>query len=115
MREDKHRENYLGNSVAAPKGRWQQGRDIQWYNRDASVKDKEAAAEKRRKELLEVKQAEQEAMNEVLYVSMLMQRRRTERRTECRLGPRRRLARRAGAYRRERRTDRPLEATIPPA
>lgn len=72
MREDKHRENYLGNSVAAPKGRWQQGRDIQWYNRDASVKDKEAAAEKRRKELLEVKQAEQEAMNEVLYVSMLM-------------------------------------------
>lgn len=67
MREDKHRENYLGNSVAAPKGRWQQGRDILWYNRDTTAHD-DGAAEKRRQELLSVKQAEQEAMNAILYV-----------------------------------------------
>ncbi|WFD49162.1 hypothetical protein GLX27_003840 [Malassezia furfur] len=66
VREDKHRENYLGNSVAAPKGRWQQGRDILWYNRDTSARDADDAAEQRRQELLRVKQAEQDAMRELL-------------------------------------------------
>lgn len=70
VREDKHRENYLGNSIAAPKGRWQQGRDILWYNRDTNTHD-DNAAEKRKQELLRVKQAEQDAMNQMLYVVLL--------------------------------------------
>ncbi|WFC96668.1 hypothetical protein MBRA1_003331 [Malassezia brasiliensis] len=70
VREDKHRENYLGNSIAAPKGRWQQGRDILWYNRDTSASRADDAAEQRRKELLRVKQAEQDAMREILGGSM---------------------------------------------
>lgn len=68
VKEDKDRDHYLGNSIAAPKGRWQNGRDINWYNRDAHAHGTDAAAEKRRQELLEVKQAEQEAMNQLLYV-----------------------------------------------
>ncbi|WFD44649.1 hypothetical protein MPSI1_003319 [Malassezia psittaci] len=65
VKEDKHRENYLGNSVAAPKGRWQQGRDILWYNRDTSAHEA-SANDRRKQELLQVKQAEQEAMNQLL-------------------------------------------------
>lgn len=66
VREDKHRENYLGNSVAAPRGRWAQGRDILWYSKNskdhASTNDKEA----RSKELSELKAAEREAMEQML-------------------------------------------------
>ena len=65
MREDKHRENYLGNSVSATKGRWQEGRDIHWYNRDKSAA---ASGRSSRDEILAVKQAEQEEMNRLLCV-----------------------------------------------
>lgn len=68
MRQDKHRENYLGNSVAAPKGRWAEGKDIHWYDKDRS----DDGEEKRRKELLSVKQAEQEEMNRLLYVCSIL-------------------------------------------
>ena len=49
----------------APKGRWAEGRDIQWYNRGQQERED---IESRRKERMDVKQAEKEAMERMLYV-----------------------------------------------
>ena len=37
VKSDKDRECYLGHSVKASTGRWQQGRDIFWYTRDRTL------------------------------------------------------------------------------
>lgn len=65
---DPKREHYLGNSVNAPVGRWQNGRDVNWYNKDKGEDDKDgnAAREKRRAELAQLKRAESEALSSVL-------------------------------------------------
>ena len=34
--DEKHRQNYLGHSVMAPKGRWAEGKDHLWYSRGKS-------------------------------------------------------------------------------
>ncbi|KAJ0012288.1 hypothetical protein NQD34_013263 [Periophthalmus magnuspinnatus] len=57
VKVDKHRENYLGNSLMAPVGRWQKGKDLTWYS-----KDKKGAALSKAEEMAAVKAAEQEAM-----------------------------------------------------
>lgn len=67
VRQDKHREFYLGHSIQAPTGRWLHGRDVQWYNKDES-KDEGEAADKRRQELLEVKRREMEEMDRRLGI-----------------------------------------------
>ncbi|GAA6055086.1 hypothetical protein JCM3770_001788 [Rhodotorula araucariae] len=61
---DKDREFYLGHSLKAPVGRWQNGKDLTWYN-----KDKGDAAEQERlrlDELKKIKEAEEDALAEAL-------------------------------------------------
>ncbi|XP_074507677.1 multiple myeloma tumor-associated protein 2 [Sebastes fasciatus] len=57
VKVDKHRENYLGNSLMAPVGRWQKGKDLSWYSRD-----KKGAPLSKEEELAAVKAAEHEAL-----------------------------------------------------
>uniref|UniRef100_A0A1A7XCG4 Chromosome 1 open reading frame 35 n=1 Tax=Iconisemion striatum TaxID=60296 RepID=A0A1A7XCG4_9TELE len=58
VKVDKHRENYLGNSLMAPVGRWQKGKDLTWYAKDKKTGKALSKAE----ELASVKAAEHEAM-----------------------------------------------------
>ncbi|XP_026168658.1 multiple myeloma tumor-associated protein 2 isoform X2 [Mastacembelus armatus] len=58
VKVDKHRENYLGNSLMAPVGRWQKGKDLTWYARDK----KTGAPLSKKDELAAVKAAEHEAL-----------------------------------------------------
>uniref|UniRef100_A0A3Q2YEE6 Chromosome 1 open reading frame 35 n=1 Tax=Hippocampus comes TaxID=109280 RepID=A0A3Q2YEE6_HIPCM len=57
VKVDKHRENYLGNSLMAPVGRWQKGKDLTWY-----AKDKTGRARTKEEELAAVKAAEHDAL-----------------------------------------------------
>ncbi|KNC75815.1 hypothetical protein SARC_11664, partial [Sphaeroforma arctica JP610] len=74
VKDDKHRENYLGHSLNAPVGRWQNKRDLQWFSRDKGSDDAAVGKEelKRRQEMTLIKQQEQEAMSLMLYVCVSM-------------------------------------------
>ncbi|XP_071504705.1 uncharacterized protein [Diadema antillarum] len=58
VKSDKDRECYLGHSLKAPVGRWQQGKDLQWFNKER----KEGVDSSNMTEAEAVKQAEKEAL-----------------------------------------------------
>ncbi|KAJ6264706.1 hypothetical protein Dda_0856 [Drechslerella dactyloides] len=66
VKDSKDREYYLGVSVKAPTGRWQQNRDIQWYSRAAGSPAAEEAARARAEEVRKIKEAENDALSAAL-------------------------------------------------
>lgn len=71
VQSSSHRENYLGHSLMAPVGRWQKGRDLNWYAKgdsdpDANEDPAARAARERKEEIRRVKEAEEDAMAKAL-------------------------------------------------
>ncbi|KAF7514359.1 hypothetical protein GJ744_000129 [Endocarpon pusillum] len=71
VQSSSHRENYLGHSLMAPVGRWQKGRDLNWYAKgNADEEAGETVAQKaereRKEEIKRIKEAEQDALARAL-------------------------------------------------
>lgn len=67
-----HRENYLGHSLMAPVGRWQKGKDLNWYAKGDSKESvagesaDERRVRERKEEIRRIKEAEEDALAKAL-------------------------------------------------
>lgn len=67
-----HRENYLGHSLMAPVGRWQNNKDLSWYAKadsDAPLNgetNEQKRARERKEEIRAIKEAEEDALAKAL-------------------------------------------------
>ncbi|MCJ1277013.1 hypothetical protein MMC21_004822 [Puttea exsequens] len=66
VRDSQHRENYLGHSLMAPVGRWQKGKDLNWYAKGDNSAAALSAAEARKEEIRKIKESEESALSEAL-------------------------------------------------
>ncbi|KAI4244691.1 MAG: hypothetical protein L6R40_002895 [Gallowayella cf. fulva] len=66
VKDDQHRENYLGHSLMAPVGRWQRNKDLSWYAKGDKSQAATDAATARAEEIRRIKEAEQDALSEAL-------------------------------------------------
>ncbi|KAL8932408.1 MAG: hypothetical protein Q9216_006850 [Gyalolechia sp. 2 TL-2023] len=66
VKDDQHRENYLGHSLMAPVGRWQKNKDLSWYAKGDNSQAATDAATARAEEIRRIKEAEQDALSEAL-------------------------------------------------
>ncbi|KAL9024725.1 MAG: hypothetical protein Q9196_006303 [Gyalolechia fulgens] len=66
VKDDQHRENYLGHSLMAPVGRWQKNKDLSWYAKGDTSQAATDAATARAEEIRRIKEAEQDALSEAL-------------------------------------------------
>ncbi|KAJ3326249.1 hypothetical protein HDV06_000125 [Boothiomyces sp. JEL0866] len=62
IKEDKHREIYLGNTVKCAVGRWQKNKNLNWFNEQKMAGETQVELD----EIAEIKRKETEAMMEAL-------------------------------------------------
>ncbi|KAJ3272973.1 hypothetical protein HDV01_004879 [Terramyces sp. JEL0728] len=62
IKEDKHREIYLGNTVKCAVGRWQKNKNLNWFNEQKVAGESQVELD----EIAEIKRKETEAMMEAL-------------------------------------------------
>ena len=64
VKGSEYKANYVGNSVKASEGRWQNHKDIHWYHKEKKVKDSKVELD----ELAEIKRLEEKAMREAMGI-----------------------------------------------